>query len=601
MLSSRAGIGVTRPKSPIRRYKIVSDQKPRDDRNLLGDFEGDKNDSEPEPQTIKRGSTHGKNWSPASSNNNEGVIGRSQNVENKVRSLVISPLRVDDAKPFESRNPNKEPSTNEWSSPNESRMSKIARTSTGKSTRQLTGDRGRQAFSDQTRRLKEPNEVTPYQDIEDSPSQRKRRRKESKKREKKERKRLKKERKKKKTTEPHLAQHPLGAACEMGRNEDIMNSSPPSLSRESRPLASEDATGASLTDHTDVAPASIERNEISQRAEFARARPDIGAPGKFDCHIPNRSQLPESNSSESVDPPIQLLCSETFLETWGLTIGELASGDWAEYLVSKPQIKHGQAPILPSTEPATTGRKITFVDTSLVEICGIDIELPNRGAIIVSSLSSWRVDGVTRSLLQRIIDLAGTSRYSDLQIIFCADVEVNGSIARKITKFHTVLMRQNGKPSTVMHFSTVSPRSLSTCIAQTVLASNIRPQQNMEDVEACLGDDRTRERIIFLLSLIPTITLNGALQCLRLGSIVSGQHEISEESSKTWFQKLVGKSDHERKRIRAIVQSMAPEDQDLHPDALIQLAYVVNVRVREDHLRELPVSNAFESPSPIHY
>jgi hypothetical protein len=589
--SSRAGIGDTRPKSPIRRYQIVSDQKPRGDRNPLGDFEGDSSDSEPEPQSINRGSIHRKNLPAASRNNNEDVIGRSQNDENKVHSLVISPSRIDDAKPFESMHRNREPATNEWSSPNESRL-----TNTGKSTRQLTGDHGRQAFSEQTRHLKEPKEVTPYQDIEDSLSQRKRRRKESKKCKKKERKRLKKERKKKKATQPLVDHHPVGAAGEVGRNEEIIYSSPPSPSRESRPLPSTDATGATLAGHTDVALALIERNENLQGVELVSATPDIGAPVKLHSNIPNRSQLPESNSLESVDPPIQLLCSETFLETWGLTIGELASGEWAESLVSEPQIKQGQAPILPSTDSATTGRKITFVDTSLVETCGIDIELPNRGGIIVSSLSSWRVDGVTRSLLQRILDLAVTSRYSDLHIIFCADVEVNSSIARKITKFHTVLMRQNGKPSTGMHFSTVSPRSLSTCIAQAVLASNIRPQQNMEDVEACLGDDRTRERINFLLSLIPTITLNGALQCLRLGSIVSAQHEISEESSKTWFQNLVGKSNHERKRIRAMVQSMAPEAQDLHPDALIQLAYVVNVS-----LGKRPASNALESPFPIHY
>jgi hypothetical protein len=466
---------------------------------------------------------------------------------------------VHDAKRFESKHSTKEPATNEWSSPSESRLSKSTRTSTGKTIRQLTGDRGRQAFSDQTSLLKAPIEVTPYQDVEeDSPSQRKRRRKESKKRKKKERKRLKKERNKK-ATRPLLDHNLVGFAGETGRNEDIMSSSPPSSNKESRPLASEGVTGAALTGHTDVTPASIERNGISQGADFASARPDIGAPVKFRCNIPNRSQLPKSNPSERVDPPIQLLCSETFLETWGLTIGELASGEWAESLASQPQIEHGQAPILTSTESATTGRKITFVDTSLAETCGIDIELPDRGGIIVSSLSSWRVDGVTRSLLQRILDLAGMSRYSDLQIIFCADVEVNSSIARKITKFHTVLMRQNGKPSTVLHFSTVSPRSLSTCMAQAVLASNIRPQQNMDDFEARLGDDRTRERIIFLLSLIPTITLNGALQCLRLGSIVSAQQEISEE---TCFQKLVGKSDDERKRIRAMVQSLAPESQD---------------------------------------
>lgn len=567
----------------------MSNQKPRDDRNLLGAVEGDSSDdSEPEPQISNKGTTHGKNFPAASRNNNEDVIGRSQNDENKVQSLIISPSPVDDAKAFESRHPNKEPVISEWSSPNESRLSQIDRTNTSKSTWQLTGDRGRQASSDQTLHLKEPKEVTPYQDIEDSPSQRKRQRKESKKRKKKERKRLKKE-KKKKATQPLLDPHPVGAACETGRNEDIINSGPPSPSREFRPLVSEDATGATLAEHTAVAPA-------SKGAELLSARPDIEAPVKFHSNTPNRSQPFESNSSKSIDPPIQLLCSETFLETWGLTIGELASGEWAESLVSKPQIKHGQVPILPSTEPATTGRKITFVDTSLMETCGIDIELPNRGGIIVSSLSSWGVDGVPRSLLQRILDLAGTSRYSDLQIIFCADVDVNSSIARKISKFHTVLMRQNGKPATVMHFSTVSPRSLSTCIAQAVLASNAQPQQNIEDVEACLGDGRTRERIIFLLSLIPTITLNGALQCLRLGSIVSAQQEITEESSKAWFQKLVGKSDHERKRIRAMVLSMAPELQDLHPDALIQLAYVLNVS-----LGKRPASNAFESPFPIHY
>jgi hypothetical protein len=321
----------------------------------------------------------------------------------------------------------------------------------------------------------------------------------------------------------------------------------------------------------------------------SRGNPPDG--GKYESHSSGKvkgspkisamdgySMQKRSNAREGCDPtagtvdgsslsrqqaPVQLLCSETFLETWGEMVAKLANGEWAaEYEPTYPAT-------IRSSRPIADAKRICFFDTSLLDFCGVDIETPNRGGIIVSSLSSWQQSGVS-DLLKRIVELSSISRYRSLEVFLCADIDPDLGTTNEITRLQNAVLRQKGKPPSVVCLTLVSPRSIAACIAHSVLMQK-GYNEDVGEMETWVSDDRTRERLLFLLSVIPTLTVGGALQCLALSG--QGPHEDGSES---WFKKLLAKKENERKRLEANARSNKQVHSDLHPDAMMQLSFALN-------------------------
>lgn len=261
--------------------------------------------------------------------------------------------------------------------------------------------------------------------------------------------------------------------------------------------------------------------------------------------------------------PVKLLCSEDFLETWSMLVSEMASGRWACSLAKEDELTQEKgANTFLTMSSLVLGRKIEMIDTQLVDLCDVDIELPNRCAAIVRTSSALEDVANTKRIVLGLARLAATGRYRRVYVFLCCDVDVTNNIAR-----HIVQVIQLPQASLKM----VSPISLSACLAQTVFSlCGESTDQGFEKFEMMANDTRTRERARFLLSLVPTLSAAGSFQCLQLTKKL-------EPHSPPF--RLLMQSAPLRQRIMIAATSSSEQAAEIHPGAMEQLSRVLQVRL----------------------
>ena len=199
-----------------------------------------------------------------------------------------------------------------------------------------------------------------------------------------------------------------------------------------------------------------------------------------------------------------ILTSESFLETFGEVITELASGRWQKAVTAKE-----------SSGDGNTSKGIVVCDCPLLDITGADIELADASAIIVQHLSSW-VDGSLqnggKAFIRRLVNLAANGRYNAIHVILCLDVEMSSQLSAEITTLQNAVMA-SGCPCEYVTFEYVSrPRSIAASIALRALSVST-PQESSEIAEFVVDED-VHERARLLVTLIPSITLHAAVRAL---------------------------------------------------------------------------------------
>lgn len=288
--------------------------------------------------------------------------------------------------------------------------------------------------------------------------------------------------------------------------------------------------------------------------EFGSPDQPIVIDGGSDLEEDLRSSLPP----QPEQTPLLLLCSEDFLESWGDTAARLVSGNWQQ---NSSRYSMGVA----------SGRRFLFVDTNLVDTCGVDIELPNRGGIIVSALSSWHEEDGFDALMMRIVGLISTTRLRNLSVFLCADVDLDDATVDRIATLQSAVLYQGDGLATATTFTLVSPNVLATSIGQSL--SKLDAAWELEEVESWLNDDRTSERLLFLVQLIPTLTATSILQCLMSSPAAD---ESSEDKSRFWFQSIFHQDDRERKRMHSIDPKL------LHPAVMKQFSFALGINVSDE-------------------
>jgi hypothetical protein len=95
-------------------------------------------------------------------------------------------------------------------------------------------------------------------------------------------------------------------------------------------------------------------------------------------------------------------------------------------------------------------------------------------------------------------------------------------------------------------------------------------RESFKKIEAWVSDDRIRERLHFLISLVPTLTAGGALKWLE-----SSGDGTDEDRSRLWFHSMLSKKDNGRKIIETATQAN-PSACEIHPSAMMQLSFALN-------------------------
>jgi hypothetical protein len=266
------------------------------------------------------------------------------------------------------------------------------------------------------------------------------------------------------------------------------------------------------------------------------------------------------NTDQSRLPTAKVLCSEEFIESWGDVVAELASGRWTHSFPAN------DGPNEVQTERCS-GRKVELRDTPLVDQCGIDIELSNRCAILLYNISTLEAPQQAREVVIGLAQLVAIGRYKHVCVILCYDVPVTSSITRHIVQLQTAVMSSDGKLSTSTFFKTASPATLSATIAQTVFVHNQVPAGPLSEPPTdVVTDEQIGEWSRFLLSLLPTLSAHGAIQCIQLAQQIAP----SGPSFGLLFQ-----SAHARQQIAMATTSNPCRAPAIHPHTMAQLSHIL--------------------------
>jgi hypothetical protein len=254
---------------------------------------------------------------------------------------------------------------------------------------------------------------------------------------------------------------------------------------------------------------------------------------------------------------VQDTAPERFLDTWGDIAAELGSGRW-------PALTHQNgAGALSGFQ--SEGRKVELLDTSLVDLCNVDIELPNRCAAIVYSASALESTDDAKVVVLDIARLVASGRYQRLVIFLCYDVPITDSIARHIVQLQTAALCNGVVLPTSTFFKTTSPLTLSAAIAATVHSSvySLPRQTTLSPLEVA-SDPKFRNWARFLLVVVPTLCAAGALQCLLLS-----QQRVTSNINALG---LLVQDASLRKEIAEAARSNSPLTNSIHPDAMTLLS-----------------------------
>lgn len=169
----------------------------------------------------------------------------------------------------------------------------------------------------------------------------------------------------------------------------------------------------------------------------------------------------------------------------------------------------------PLQDRVVLGRKLTFADSSLVDACGVDIELPGRQGIILHSLSDDSNDGKAAArafIADRLVKLAAQERYQCLHLILCSETDLSPSLAMQVTEIQNACAGEECPTFVTVQLSSLL--GVSFAIAQTILHSLLH--EKVASYQQMLGkvlETGVSERATFLVKLIPKISALDALKC----------------------------------------------------------------------------------------
>ena len=230
----------------------------------------------------------------------------------------------------------------------------------------------------------------------------------------------------------------------------------------------------------------------------------------------------DDEKAEDKKATFTILTSESFLELFGETIMELASGRWFYTLTSVERLQIARV-LDTNHQSAESGSdrgipkqaKLNVCDCPLIDIAGADIELAGDKALIVQRVSTLsQSDSIgsnsgNKAFIRRIVLLAASGRYRSIHVILCVDTDMRPS---DIVMLQNALIQQSGCPCENVSFEYTSPRTLSSSIALQFCNSNDAHQSSR--ISQFASDENVQERARFLICLVPTMTVHTALKCL---------------------------------------------------------------------------------------
>jgi hypothetical protein len=161
----------------------------------------------------------------------------------------------------------------------------------------------------------------------------------------------------------------------------------------------------------------------------------------------------------------------------------------------------------------------------------------------------------------------------------CIDSEFDGAASQIITRIQNAIMMHERSPRTIARFKLTTMSNLTTCIAKTILALDFADAISSE-MAGWLTDDTTKRRFLFLLYLLPNLTVLGTLYWLKLSIDNNGPQTSLQNSVSIWFQRLLCDPEEESKRLASALEENPSLNNFLNPSIVCQVPFLARAELR---------------------
>lgn len=223
----------------------------------------------------------------------------------------------------------------------------------------------------------------------------------------------------------------------------------------------------------------------------------------------------ERLTKASIEYSRHLLVSENFVENYIDVSAELCTGKW---FGSEDEID------------SLKKRNFILCDCPLLDNAGVDIEI-GYDALAITNVSSWYAcpENSVRSFAKKVVQIAATNRYEKLMIFLSLDIPLTPTVASDIALLQNALIIESDEPCTSIGIQLSCQSSIGKLLGNTLVNFIIenfnsnREENHLRDLswlETYAMDINFQDRAQFLLGISPSMTVLGALECLKCYSIL---------------------------------------------------------------------------------
>jgi len=244
---------------------------------------------------------------------------------------------------------------------------------------------------------------------------------------------------------------------------------------------------------------------------------------------PGLSKLNECHSADDLDAMVcherltkasieysrHLLVSENFVENYIELSAELCTGKW-----------------FGSEDETDSLKKRNFIlcDCPLLDNAGVDIEI-GYNALAITNVSFWYAcpENSVRSFAKKVVQIAATNRYEKLMIFLSLDIPLIPTVASDIALLQNALIIESDEPYTSIGIQLSCQSSIGKMLGNTLddfiieNCNSSHEENHLRDLswlETYAMDINFQDRAQFLLGISPSMTVIGALECLKCYSIL---------------------------------------------------------------------------------
>jgi hypothetical protein len=294
-----------------------------------------------------------------------------------------------------------------------------------------------------------------------------------------------------------------------------------------------------------------EGSNLNSQKEISGRQPMIAATS----HPAAQENFASINVVPSQDP-IQVLCTESFLETWGDLVCAVTANQWHQSY---------------SGQSRSCLRDIRFIDSPLLDGCGVDMELADRGALLLICTSVLDEEAAARDIVVALAELVAADRYVYIYVLLIYDIATTPNVSLGICRLQNAVLQHGRQPPTRVVFKTSTASSLPESLAGIIISRDGMQTAKSKSFYEDLQNAQFCQQACLLRKLLPSMSGNGAIQCLTLARAITSPEDP--------YFSLMLTNKSMREQITMAVVSSPSQAPELSPLCMNQLTVLASANI----------------------